>query len=110
MTPVLVFAGAAVGAVLRYLVGRALRRSFPWATLLVNVVGSFVLGLVAGSAPAVAALVGTGFCGGLTTFSTFSWETVALVEEGRAGRALANVALSVVVGVAAAGLGYRLGR
>lgn len=110
MTLGLVFAGAAVGAVLRHLTGRLVRRSFPWATLLVNVVGSFVLGAVAGASPAVVTLVGTGFCGGLTTFSTFSWETVALVEEGRVGRAVANVAVSVVVGVAAAGLGYRLSR
>lgn len=110
MTVGLVFAGAAAGAVLRYLTGRALRRAFPWATLLVNVVGSFVLGAVAGASPSVAALVGTGFCGGLTTFSTFSWETVALVEEGKAGQALANVATSLVAGVAAAGLGYWLTR
>ncbi|QFZ17350.1 fluoride efflux transporter CrcB [Saccharothrix syringae] len=110
MTAGLVFAGAAVGAVLRYLTGLLLPRRFPWATLAVNVAGSFVLGVVAGASPAVTALVGTGFCGGLTTFSTFSWETVALVEAGRAGQALANVATSLVTGVAAAFLGYALTR
>ncbi|GAA1301533.1 fluoride efflux transporter CrcB [Saccharothrix xinjiangensis] len=110
MTVGLVFLGAAVGAVLRHLAGRLVRRAFPWATLLVNVAGSFVLGVVAGASPAVVALVGTGFCGGLTTFSTFSWETVELVEGGRVGRAVANVAVSLVAGVAAAGFGYWLSR
>ncbi len=110
MTVALVFVGAAAGATLRYLVARAVRRAFPWATLVVNVVGSFVLGCVAGASPDLVALVGAGLCGGLTTYSTFSHETVRLTEDGRYGQAFANVAASLTAGVAAAALGYALTR
>ena len=115
MTVVWVALGAAVGAPLRYLADRALRRlapgPFPWGTLLVNVVGSFVLGAVSASAsaPAVAALVGVGFCGALTTYSTFAYETFALAERRAVAVAAVNVAGSVVVGVAAAAAGHLLG-
>lgn len=108
MTVLLVFAGAAVGATLRYAAGRLVRRTFPWATLAVNVVGSFVLGCVAGASPDLVALIGTGLCGGLTTYSTFSYETVRLTEDGRYRQAFANVAASLTAGVAAAALGYAL--
>lgn len=110
MTVALVFVGAAVGATLRYLTARWLRRTFPWATLAVNVVGSFVLGCVAGAEPTLVALLGTGLCGGLTTYSTFSYETIRLTEDGRHGQAFANVAGSIAAGVAAAALGYVLTR
>ncbi|MGM1059316.1 fluoride efflux transporter CrcB [Saccharothrix sp. Mg75] len=110
MTALLVFAGAATGAVLRYLTTRLLRGDFPWAVLAVNVVGSFALGCVAGSSPALTALVGTGLCGGLTTYSTFSQDTVTLVEQGRYPKALANAAANLVAGVAAAALGHALSR
>jgi fluoride exporter len=110
VTVLLVFVGAAVGASLRYAAGRLVQRSFPWATLAVNVVGSFVLGCVAGTSPHLAALVGTGLCGGLTTYSTFSYETVRLTEDGRYRQAFANVAVSLIVGVGAAALGYALTR
>jgi fluoride exporter len=107
--------GAAVGAPARYLTDRAVQSRFgtalPWGTLTVNVVGSFVLGLVTALAPdpALAALVGTGFCGALTTYSTFSFETFALAERGSPWRAAANVVGSVVLGLAAAALGYLAG-
>ncbi|GAA1354430.1 fluoride efflux transporter CrcB [Saccharothrix algeriensis] len=114
MTALLVFAGAAVGAVARHLTDRFARArfgpGFPWGTLTVNVVGSFALGCVAGADPALVALVGTGFCGGLTTYSAFSYETVRLLEAGAYRRALANAALNLVVGVAAAGAGHLLTR
>ncbi|XVS65947.1 fluoride efflux transporter CrcB [Actinosynnema sp. CA-299493] len=110
MTVVLVFVGAAVGASLRYAAGRLVRRTFPWATLAVNVVGSFVLGCVAGTSPDLFALVGTGLCGGLTTYSTFSHETVRLTEDGRYLQALANVAASLALGLTAAALGYAFTR
>jgi CrcB protein len=111
--------GAAVGAPLRYLVDRAVQSRhdsvMPWGTLVVNLVGSFVLGVLTGLAdghavPAdVTLAIGTGGCGALTTYSTFSFETLRLVEEG-AGRAAAlNVLLSLSAGVAAAVLGIVVG-
>lgn len=115
MTAVWVAVGAAVGAPLRYLVDLAVRSRyrgrFPWGTFAVNVVGSSVLGLVTASAvdPAVATVLGVGFCGALTTYSTFGYETFALLE-GRATRlAVANVVGGVVVGLAAAAGGHLLG-
>ncbi|WP_367131110.1 CrcB family protein [Saccharothrix sp. HUAS TT1] len=110
MTVLLVFVGAAVGAVLRYATGRLLRRSFPWATLVVNALGSFVLGCVAGASPDLVALLGTGLCGGLTTYSAFGYETIKLAEDGEHRQAFANVVTSVAVGVGAAALGYALTR
>lgn len=110
MSLVLVMVGAAVGAPLRYLTDRAVQRmgdsAFPWGTFIVNVAGSFVLGLVSQRlAPEVQLLVGTGFCGALTTYSTFSYETLRLAEDGSNLLALANVSGSVAAGVAAAFLG-----
>ncbi|WDZ82972.1 fluoride efflux transporter CrcB [Micromonospora cathayae] len=112
MTVLLVALGAAVGAPLRYLTDRAVQArfgsAFPWGTLTVNVTGSLLLGVVFGAAadPAVSALVGTGFCGAFTTWSTFGYETVRLVRSGARRAALANVALSVAAGLGAAWLGF----
>ncbi len=110
MTVLLVALGAAVGAPARYLVDQWLRTRFPWATLLVNVVGSFLLGFLTAlpADPATAALLGTGFCGALTTYSTFSYETLRLARAGARGRALAYVLASVTLGVAAAMAGAAL--
>lgn len=112
MIPLLVVLGAAVGAPLRYLTDRAVqaRLGAPWGTFVVNVVGSFVLGAVVGAAasPAVLALVGTGFCGALTTYSTFGWETVELGRDGRRAAAVLNALGSVAAGLAAASLGLAL--
>jgi fluoride exporter len=113
--PLLVVLGAAVGAPLRYLTDRVVQAQhgtgFPWGTFIVNVTGSFVLGAVAGVAapPAVFALLGTGFCGALTTYSTFGYETVQLGAQG--GRLLAalNAIGSVLAGLGAAGLGLAVG-
>ena len=114
MTFLLVVLGAAVGAPTRYLTDLAVQRlhatRFPWGTWTVNVVGSFVLGVVvAAHSGWVTTLVGTGFCGALTTFSTFGYETVRLTEEGETATAVSNVALSLVAGLAAAALGWALG-
>ena len=118
MTLALVLVGGAVGAPLRYLADLLVQSRhdsvFPWGTFIVNVVGSFVLGLVLGAAstgalaPEMVALVGTGVCGALTTFSTFGFETVRLVEEGSWATAGLNVVLSLTVGFAAGLAGWAL--
>lgn len=119
MLAVAVGLGAAVGAVARYLVDQAVARRrdrvFPAGTWLINLSGSFVLGLLAGLAahhglaPGTVAIAGTGVCGGYTTFSTFAYETVRLMEEGSGLVALANLAGSLVAGLAAAALGLGIG-
>jgi CrcB protein len=117
VTALLVAAGAAVGAPLRYLVDRRLQarhRHLPWGTLLVNVVGSLVAGAVAaavtahGAADWLLPLVAVGFCGALTTFSTFAYETVTLLEDGARGRALLNLVVSVALTVAGCAAGWML--
>ncbi len=112
--------GAAIGAVARYLIDQAVTRRrpggvFPAGTWIINVSGSLVLGLLAGLATHhglatdAVAVVGTGVCGGYTTFSTLSYETVRLMEEGSGLVALANLAGSLAAGLAAAALGLGLG-
>lgn len=118
MNWLLVVAGAMVGAPLRYLTDRTVQARhdtvFPWGTFLVNVAGSLVLGLVTGAAVAGAApqrvhlLLGTGLCGALTTYSTFSYETLRLAEDGARLFAAVNVALSVAAGLGAAFAGAAL--
>lgn len=100
MSVLLVALGGATGAAARFLVSRALPG--PRGTLAVNGAGSLLLGLVAGSAPASYALVGVGFCGALTTFSTYALEVV----EGAGWR---SVAASTALCLAAAALGLALG-
>lgn len=110
--------GGAVGSVVRALVGLALRASFPWATLLVNVTGSLLIGgLMARLGPAesesaasLRSLLVVGFCGGFTTFSTFSWQTLEQMQKGQWGAAVANVLLSVSLCLLAVWLGFRVGR
>ncbi len=105
---------AAVGAPLRYLADRAVQRrhdsSFPWGTFLVNVVGCLVLGAVAGASPSpgAVALVGTGFCGALTTYSAFGWEVLRLAETGIRWTAVGYVLASTAAGLAAAAVGWQL--
>jgi CrcB protein len=120
MTTVLwVALGSATGAPARYLLDRFVQsrheRVFPWGTLLVNVTGCFALGLVVAltsqhdAAGWIVPLLGTGFLGGYTTFSTFGWETLRLAEDGAAQAALLNVAASVGIGLGAASLGLLAG-
>lgn len=104
MTVLLVALGAALGAPLRYLVDQAVRATaFPWGTFLVNVGGSALLGVLAGLSVhgEVMAALGTGFCGALTTYSTFGYETVRLAQSGDPLRAAANALGSVLAGCAA---------
>ncbi|HEU5001707.1 MAG TPA: fluoride efflux transporter CrcB [Actinomycetota bacterium] len=122
MTSPLVWGGlagaGAAGAVARYLVDVAVNRrtrgDFPWGTLLINVSGSLILGILTGLAlyhgfPATPKVIlGTGFCGGYTTFSTFTFETVRLLEEGEVKAAAGNVAGTLLAGAGAAALGLVL--
>ncbi|UQS21433.1 fluoride efflux transporter CrcB [Amycolatopsis thermalba] len=116
MTAVLVVAGAMVGAPLRYLTDRAVRSRydgpFPWGTLLVNVAGCLILGGLTGAGSALPApmlaLLGTGFCGALTTYSTFSFETLRLVEQKAYFSAVVNIVVSVAAGLGGAYAGFAL--
>ncbi|MDX1697757.1 MAG: fluoride efflux transporter CrcB [Thiohalobacterales bacterium] len=114
-------AGGAIGALLRYWtsvsVHARLGAGFPYGTLAVNVIGSLLMGflyiwlterMIAG--PAMRAFLLIGVLGAFTTFSTFSVETLNLLESGQAGRALANVVISVLVCVAAAAVGVLAAR
>lgn len=101
----------------RYGIGLAVGvRSFPWATLGVNVVGSFLLGLVLAGpgsgrwSTTTTTVVAVGFLGAFTTFSTFSYETTTMLRAGRTTTAAAYVAASVVTTLVASGCGYALGR
>jgi CrcB protein len=118
MIPLAVMVGGALGSVARYGVGlaaaRAMGQGFPWGTVLINIVGSFVIGLFAslsvrGSLSDVSrAFVMVGLCGGFTTFSAFSLQTIELLRAGYGGRAMLNVAASVLLCLAATALGIRL--
>jgi CrcB protein len=113
--------GSAIGGVSRYLVGGLTQRlaggTFPTGTLLINVTGSFLLGLIlrygvetSTLSPEIRAFLTVGFCGGYTTFSTFSYETVALAEDGDWTRAALYVALSVGLSLIATFLGFAAAR
>jgi CrcB protein len=112
MTLLLVLVGGALGAPLRYLLDRAVQArhdsAFPWGTFAVNVAGSLLLGLVAGVSEPAYALLGTGLCGALTTYSTLSYETLRLLEEAPWYYALANVVGTVLAGLGAMFLGSAL--
>ncbi|MFE2356654.1 fluoride efflux transporter CrcB [Streptomyces parvulus] len=118
MNWLLVAAGGMVGAPLRYLTDRAVQSRhdsvFPWGTFTVNVVGCLALGLLTGATLAGAAgselrlLLGTGLCGALTTYSTFSYETLRLAETGSRLPAVLNVLASVAAGLAAVFAGVTL--
>lgn len=113
--------GGALGAMARYGVSLAVatfwRRDFPFATMVANVTGCFILGLLGTLAaeripidPLLRLLIMTGFVGAYTTFSTFEYETQRLVEMGAMWPALLNVVLSIAAGFAAVQLGVMLAR
>lgn len=120
MTPLLVLAvavGGALGAVLRHLASAVLasvslagRGRIPWGVLVVNVVGSFIAGLALGLPldPTAKLIVLTGFCGGLTTFSTLSVDTVQLILDGKRRAAAVSVLLTLALGIPAVLLGLAL--
>jgi fluoride exporter len=117
VTLLMIAVGAALGAPARFLTDRLVQSwhpsAFPWGTVTVNVVASLLLGVVTGAAgeldPRVTALVASGFCGALSTYSTFAYETLRLGEEGARLAAAVNVALSVTAALGAAALGWELG-
>ncbi len=113
--------GGALGAVMRYLVSTGIHsflgRGFPYGTLTVNVLGSFMMGFLfiyllerSSLGPEWRALILIGFLGAFTTFSTFSIETLNLIESGAMVRALANILVSVITCILATWLGVILGR
>ena len=116
-----VAAGAALGGVSRYYLSLALTQrlgdAFPWGTLIINVTGSLLLGFLmryAFASPAANAelrlLLTTGFCGGYTTFSTYSYETAMLLEDGQYERAATYVVANVVTALGATFCGFLLAR
>ncbi len=112
--------GGAAGSVTRYLLGGAAERathiSFPAGTLMVNVLGCFLIGVLthqymnSPTSPFMRAALITGFCGGFTTFSAFSIETVALIQGGSYGRAAAYIVMSVTLSIAATFAGIAASR
>ncbi len=113
MNALFVFLGGGTGSVLRYLVGLWIgSAAFPWATFAVNAIGSMAIGLFGGWAARfgwsdeMRLLLTTGLCGGFTTFSTFSKESLALIEGGCYSLFVFYVAGSVALGIIAAGLGF----
>ena len=118
MIALLTFLAGAAGAVTRFVLDSSVkqrwRTAFPWATGMINLTGSLLLGVLAGlvlfdgQSPLWQTVVGTGFCGGYTTFSTASFETIRLIEQNRRVLALANALSTLVVSVAACGLGLAL--
>lgn len=115
---ILLIVGGAAGTLLRYYVDQWFRahiwaQVFPWGIFCINVTGSFILGVTwvaLARYPAWGLLIGTGFCGGYTTFSTFELQTLSLVRDGSWAYAMGNVVGSVLVGFAAVLLGVLLAR
>ena len=112
----LVALGSAIGGVLRDLVSLLLRwngTGFPWATFVVNILGCLLIGLLAGifarhTSAVLSLLIVTGLCGGFTTFSTFSRESIALMQQGQWLTVALYVLGSVVVGMTLTYIGYQL--
>lgn len=118
MTLLLVALGAIVGAPLRYLTDRFIQARhdtiFPWGTLTVNAAGSLIMGFLVGAAaagrldPMIVTVLGPGFCGALTTYSTFGYETLRLAEDGSRFLATANIAINLFAGLGAAFVGVAI--
>lgn len=123
-TTLWVAVGGAIGSVARYWVAVWVARlagpDFPWGTILINISGSFVIGVFFAVTAEVAGrwqvtndfkiFLMAGLCGGFTTFSAFSLQTLGLLRDGRMAAALANIALSVVLCIAAVAIGYSSGQ
>lgn len=106
----LVALGGALGASTRFAIVSWWRSRFPWAILAVNIAGSFVVGVLLPRAhDEVLLFVGVGFCGALTTFSTFALDTLVLAREGRFAASSVNIALSIAASIAACAAGLVVG-
>lgn len=112
---ILIFFGGGLGSVFRFLISKIdiLEKSFPYGTLFVNILGSLILGLIMGSYlkntnfnPNYIVFFGTGFCGGFTTFSTFSDQSLRMLNEGNLITFFSYIALSLFLGIFAVYLGY----
>jgi fluoride exporter len=120
-TCLVVMLGGAIGTLLRYLVSvlaLPISRDLPWGTIIINITGSFVIGLfgtltlASGRFPASENLrlfVMVGFCGGYTTFSAFSLQTLDLIRNGAMTRAALNIVLSIILCLSAVALGHLVG-
>lgn len=113
----IVAVGSGAGGLLRYgvsLLARTHPSVFPYWTFAVNVLGSFLIGLFVGLLGSDwergRLLLITGFCGGFTTFSAFSFETLELIRQGSVGWAFANIVISIVGAVGACWIGYQAGK
>lgn len=112
----LVALGGAVGSIGRYLISRMVESSFPWTTFTVNILGSLFIGLFVGMAdkgnvsPEMKLLLVTGFCGGFTTFSTFSNESFNMMKVGDVLQTALYVGASVIIGILAVWVGMYLSK
>ena len=113
---VFVALGGALGAICRYLITRLADNAFPWGTLAVNLLGSFLIGILVGIvnrgllSPEMKLLLVTGFCGSFTTFSTFANEAFAMLKMGDVLLMAMYVGVSVALGISAVCVGLMLGR
>ncbi|MDF0490539.1 fluoride efflux transporter CrcB [Sphingomonas sp. H39-1-10] len=118
MTYIWIAAGGLIGTLLRYQINlfftARLGEAMPWGTIIINITGSFIIGLFAALTetggrwavpPEIRAFILVGLCGGYTTFSSFSLQTLALIQSGEIARALGNVVTSVVAGLLAVWIG-----
>ncbi|WP_409369721.1 fluoride efflux transporter FluC [Lysinibacillus sp. 38-6] len=107
---ILVGIGGFLGALTRFYLGKWIVSSYPWATFFINITGSFALGLLFASHPSVALwhFLGIGFLGAYTTFSTFGFETLQLVENNKWGQAFSYIGSTVIIGFLFAALGFYL--
>jgi CrcB protein len=115
---ILVFLGAGFGGVLRYAIGNIIKwngTSFPWATFVVNIIGSFLIGIILAYSlknetftTNYKLLLTTGVCGGFTTFSALSAESLQLIKQGNWMLALAYIICSIVLGIVACGIGFQM--
>ena len=113
-------AGSFIGGIARYLVSLAMKgisKGFPWATLLVNLIGCLIIGLLwgflsrnASESTSWGLFLTVGLCGGFTTFSTFSKEALTMLQTGQIWGFASYIALSILAGIALVALGYYIGR